>query len=92
MINQAKYTAELIKTYRLQKRYSQRELSLLIGYSGKQGQIISNIESGKCQFPIDKISILSKVLGMPINQIVKNMSLDYEFNINKRIKELSNET
>lgn len=90
MINKARYTAELIKTYRQQKRYSQRELSFLVGFSGKQGQLISNIESGKCQFPTDKILLLSKALGIPREQIIKNMALDYELNIYKRIKEVEN--
>lgn len=91
MISKAKYTAELIKTYRAQNKISQTKLSGLLGFSGKQEQLVSNIEMGKCQLPTDKILLPSKALGIPREQIIKNMVLDYELNIYKRIKEVENE-
>jgi transcriptional regulator with XRE-family HTH domain len=86
MISKSTYTAELIRFHRRQKKLSQKELSAMLSFSTKHGQFVSNVESGKCQLPVKKIHLLSKALGIPIDQIIKSMTLDYELNTYKQIK------
>lgn len=76
-----KHIARLIRVKRAEheKRYSQNDLSKLLGM--KNGQFISNIERGLCSIPIKQITLVSKVLGIERSEVVETMVLDYRNNL-----------
>lgn len=69
--------AELVKTSRLDhpKKYSQAELSKLLGY--KNGQFISNVERGICAIPLKSLQALCEVLNIDRAELTKAMIGDY---------------
>ena len=56
--------AQIVKQNRVNhpKKYSQSELSRLLGY--KNGQFISNVERGLCSIPKRKVKQLASVLDL----------------------------
>lgn len=70
----ANYTALLIRGRRKELKLSQVKLGSQIGV---HSQFISNIERGISQFPIAHINMLSVVLRLPLDTIIKTMGEDY---------------
>jgi len=74
----AKHTATLIKNRRKDLRLSQTDLSNLLGWSKKHAQYVSNIERGKCNFPVEYINKLSCALNVSREMIIEIMATDYK--------------
>jgi transcriptional regulator with XRE-family HTH domain len=70
MIQRARDMAHLIKTTRKNKMISQQKLHTLLGWSSKTSQQISNIETGKCQFPVKHLKKLSDALEIDKDTII----------------------
>lgn len=77
--------AKLIRDKRLShpRRYSQSELSNLLGY--KNGQFISNVERGLCSIPLKMLSRVSEVLNIPPSEIRAVMLRDQETTLNNHL-------
>ena len=73
-----KNIAELIKEKRLRhpKRFSQKELSLLLGY--KNGQFISNVERGLCSVPLKSFKSVTTILEISKEELKTAILKDYE--------------
>ena len=94
MINHANEVSKLIKQRRKDLNLSQTELSGMIGFSTKQGQFVSNIERGRCQFPIKFINKLANALEVSNETVIELMAQDYKNAIIKEVinaPELSNQ-
>lgn len=72
------HVATLLKSKRLahHKKYSQSELSKLLGY--KNGQFISNIERGLCSVPLKNLKHLCDILDINKSELKQAMVSDYE--------------
>jgi len=77
--------AKLIRDKRLShpRRYSQSELSHLLGY--KNGQFISNVERGLCSIPLKMLSRVSEVLNIQPSEIRTVMLRDQETTLNNHL-------
>ena len=77
--------AKLIRDKRLShpRRYSQSELSHLLGY--KNGQFISNVERSLCSIPLKMLSRVSEVLNIPPEEIKAVMLRDNETTLNSHL-------
>jgi len=77
-----KHIAKLIKNKRLAhaKRYSQSELSTMLGY--KNGQFISNVERGLCNIPLKMIPLVCEILTINPTDIKAAMLADFEETLN----------
>jgi len=78
MVNRANEVATFIKSKRNELKISQKQLSDKIGLKTKDGQFLSNVERGLCQFPIKYIKQLSQVLNVSEETIVELMTNDYK--------------
>jgi transcriptional regulator with XRE-family HTH domain len=78
--------AELIKTRRLShpKKYSQSELSNLLGY--KNGQFISNVERALCNIPLKMLSKVSNVLDIDPSELKAAILRDQEETLNNYLQ------
>ena len=74
-----------MRSKRIEFKISQQQLSKMLGFSQKQGQLISNIELGKCQLPPTKVKKLSEVLYIDVNQVIEAMAMDYQNNLIKEV-------
>lgn len=75
--------AKLVKSRRLnhpQKRYSQSELSALLGY--KNGQFISNVERALCNVPLKMLTKISEILSISHEELKKAILKDHEETLN----------
>lgn len=88
MINRANEVSRLIKSRRQELKISQRELSEKLGFSSRDGQFLSNVERGICQFPIKYIKKLSNVLSVSEETVVEMIISDYK----KSISEVLNDS
>ncbi len=75
------HIAKLIRTKRLShpKRYSQSELSKLLGY--KNGQFISNVERSLCSIPLKMLTKVSKILDITEADIKEALLADHHVTI-----------
>ena len=73
-----KHLAELVKKKRIAhpQKYSQAELSDLLGY--KNGQFISNVERGLCNVPLKMMKKISEVLDISAEDIKSAILKDHE--------------
>ena len=62
------------------KRYSQSELSHLMGY--KNGQFISNVERGLCNIPLKMMKRVAEILDIPHTDLKLAMLEDFERTLN----------
>ena len=63
---------ELIRAKRLEKNLTQKQLGELLGWPEASAQVrVSTIESGIMQVPRKKILILSKLLNIPIKELIQ---------------------
>lgn len=69
--------AKLIRLKRLNnsKLYSQRELAVLLGFTG--GQLISNVERGLCSIPLRKLKAICELLNIREEEIKLALRNDY---------------
>ena len=74
--------AKLVKSRRLNhpKRYSQSELSALLGY--KNGQFISNVERALCNVPLKMLTEIAKILDISHDELKKAILKDHEETLN----------
>lgn len=85
--------AKLVKSRRLNhpKRYSQSELSSLLGY--KNGQFISNVERALCNVPLKMLTKIAEILDISQGELKQAILADHEETIdnylNKGQKESS---
>lgn len=81
-----KNIAELIKAKRLDhpKKYSQSELSNLLGY--KNGQFISNVERALCNIPLKMLSRVSEVLDITSTELKSAILRDHEETLNNYLQ------
>ena len=77
--------AKLVREKRLShpRRYSQSELSHLLGY--KNGQFISNVERSLCSIPLKMLSRVSEVLNVAPEEIKAVMLRDHETTLNSHL-------
>lgn len=75
---------ELIKTKRIEKGLSQRELGEMLGYTG--GQYIHNAELGKCGFSLNKAKELCKILRIKKGEFKHAYLKRYEKRIDRALK------
>lgn len=70
--------AKLVKSRRLNhpKRYSQSELSSLLGY--KNGQFISNVERALCNVPLKMLTKIAEILDITHQQLKSAILKDHE--------------
>ncbi len=64
-------TGALIKSQRIKKGLTQKQVSLAIGYDNEQ--TLSAAERGICNVPKAKIAVLAKTLGISQKAIVNAM-------------------
>lgn len=76
--------SELIIKHRRIKDISQCSLSQLLGY--KNGQFVSNVERGLCTIPFKKLHLVSKLLDIPVNELVEAFKKDTEDSILTEIR------
>ncbi len=83
------HIAKLIKEKRMShpKRYSQSDLSSLLGY--KNGQFISNVERGLCSIPLKMLSKVSTILEIQENDLKSALVRDFEYTIDAHIRQCS---
>lgn len=76
-----KNIATLIKTKRIMhpNRYSQSEISRVLGY--KNGQFISNVERGLCGVPLEVMSKIANMLDINQEEMSAAMIKDHEATI-----------
>ena len=67
--------AKHLKKNREKQGLTQLGLSKLLGYTCSQ--IISNVERGKSSVPATKLMVLSQVLDVPVDTLVKAKVEDY---------------
>lgn len=81
------HIAKLIRDARLRhpKRYSQTELSKLLGY--KNGQFISNIERGLCSIPVKSLGLLADTLELSREEIKAALLKDMEQTLDNYFKD-----
>ena len=80
-----RYVADLFKKSRLEAGLSQEYVAEKLGYSSK-GQVISNIENGRCNLPKDKIVKACKILGVDVEAMVGAVAADYVMTLRKYCK------
>lgn len=89
--------AQLLKTNREKKGWSQADLSGLVGMKKGQGQLISNIERGLCNLPPKHGLKVCEVLSIDPDVMIETMANDYkralleEFK-NSALKEVAHES
>ncbi|MCB9085751.1 MAG: helix-turn-helix transcriptional regulator [Bdellovibrionaceae bacterium] len=71
-----KHIGEFFKSKRIQKGLTQSQVAELLGYSSPQ--IVSNWERLLCDPPIEKLSSLAKILGIPKKELIKMMTGSYQ--------------
>jgi transcriptional regulator with XRE-family HTH domain len=57
------------KQLREKSRLTQREVSDALGYSTPQ--FISNVERGRCRFPVQKLPKIQKLYRLSVNQMIE---------------------
>lgn len=69
--------AKLVRIRRMNhvKKYSQADLSKMLGY--KNGQFISNVERGLCNVPIKMLFKISDILEIPYDELKSTILKDY---------------
>jgi hypothetical protein len=79
------HMANFIKEKRIShsKKYSQAELSHLLGY--KNGQFISNVERGLCGIPLKALADLIQVLGLDKTDLMKVLLEDYRLTLENHL-------
>ena len=79
--------AKLIKEKRLAhpKRYSQSDLSNLLGY--KNGQFISNVERGLCNIPYKVLPKVMSILNVSAEELKEAILRDEEVTIDRFVSE-----
>jgi len=95
MIIHSNEVANLMRNRRRELKMSQVKLSGMVGFSEREGQFVSNVERGKCQFPVRYISKLANALEVSELTIIELMANDYRNAIIKEVlnaSELSNQT
>jgi transcriptional regulator with XRE-family HTH domain len=85
MITQSNEVAKLMIERRKQLRLSQTKLSTKLGFSEKNGQYVSNIERGRCQFPTRFINKLANVLEVSEETIIELMTNDYREAVKREV-------
>jgi transcriptional regulator with XRE-family HTH domain len=70
--------ATLIRTKRINhlKKYSQSEVSAVLGY--KNGQFISNVERGLCSIPLEVMKKVSDILDISEEEMTGAILKDYQ--------------
>ena len=73
----ARQTGPLIRKARNAKGWSQTDLGHCLGYKGKAGQLISNVERGKCNLPPCVARDTCKLLGIDLFDLSAALKADY---------------
>ena len=68
--------SKLLKSKRIEKKYSQNRLGKKLGYSS-DGQLISNFERGKQYIPLRELPEISRILEIPLRDIEDAVMYDY---------------
>jgi transcriptional regulator with XRE-family HTH domain len=64
-----KHMGSLLRWSRIRANRSQGELAFLLGYNCK-GQIISNVERGRCNLPLWLLPRISRALSVPFETLL----------------------
>lgn len=78
------YAGKLIKKARIEKKMSQLELGLALGY--KNGQFIYHLEIGKAGMPASLVSKLCQILKINHNKLIKAALDDHRSTFEKSIQ------
>jgi hypothetical protein len=78
--------AKLIRNKRLghPKRYSQSELSHLLGY--KNGQFISNVERALCNIPLKMLPKVTEILDITSDEIKQAILKDHAYTLDSYLR------
>ena len=75
MVERASTTAgKMIRNARIEKGWSQRELGKMLGYD--YGNFVGMIEVGKSKLPIEKVPLISELLGINPKQLFREVMID----------------
>lgn len=89
MILRSVHVGNAIKTNRLLKKISQEKLGDQLNLTqGKGAQQISNIERGRAQLPLKHVHNLSKILEIPLDEIINLLVEDYKSSVTKELVKL----
>lgn len=83
MKNNSKYGNQW-KALRERRGLTQTDVARTLGYSTPQ--FISNVERGRCRFPIQKLSKLRKLYRMSVDQMVDLVAGEERENVLKAFK------
>lgn len=75
--------SKLIYTRRKELKISQIALTKSLNWSSKTSQYLSNIELGKCSFPVKHVNQLSIALQLPRQKIIEALTEDFVNSIYK---------
>jgi len=78
--------ALLLRNARVQKDWSQADLSEMIGMKKGQGQLISNIERGLCNLPPRHGAKICEVLSIDPVVMIETMANDYKKSLIEEFK------
>ena len=89
MILRSVHVGYAIKTNRLRKKISQEKLGDQLNLTqGKGAQQISNIERGRAQLPLKHVHNLSRILDIPMDEMLKLLIEDYRYSAEKELEKL----
>ena len=75
-----------IRSARLKKNLSQKELATALGLTSPQ--FISNIERNLAPVPIHYIPLLSRILGVPQKELVRALIKNFAANCRSELKNI----
>lgn len=76
----------LIKKYRKKTPWSQEELGVMLGLENSRGQMISNIERGKCGLPTKHALPICVHLKIPPALLADTIAKDYRDSVMDEIQ------
>ena len=83
-ISKAGFFPKFLIDQRLKAGFSQNELARVLGW--KNGQYISNVERSLTPFPSEKLPLLAKVLGVPLEKLIGILGRDFVVSLHDRLK------
>jgi len=72
------------RTFRERAKLTQRDVSDALGYSTPQ--FISNVERGRCRFPVEKLSKIRKLYRLSVEQVVDLIVTEERQDLNKAFR------
>ena len=83
MLNKQKILGKLIKDRRKELRLSQASIAKQLGFGN--GQLIYNVENGRCGIPVKSMARLSIILQLPLETLKQAAIQDFTENLTQEI-------